>query len=201
MDRPISQVDLAVEGILRLVRERGLRSGDRLDPERELAVRLATSRTVVREALNRLVSEGLLTSRQGSGTYIADVDVAAITEVRLLLEPTAAGRAAQARTGEQARRLGALARELAGAVADRERFSAIDTEVHAVIAAACGNPVLSEQLRRLARTAALSRQVTSGSAALREATVRDVTALAAAVQRGDAAEARRAMRRHLRRLP
>jgi GntR family transcriptional repressor for pyruvate dehydrogenase complex len=98
MDRPISQVDLTVEGVLRLIRERALRSGDRLEPERELAARLATSRTVVREALNRLVSEGLLTSRQGSGTYIADVDVPAITEVRLLLEPAAAGRAAQART-------------------------------------------------------------------------------------------------------
>ena len=45
--------------------------GWRLPPERALAQRLAVSRTTVTQALDELRGEGLLRSRQGSGTYIA----------------------------------------------------------------------------------------------------------------------------------
>jgi GntR family transcriptional regulator len=44
---------------------------DALPPERDLAEEFAISRITVRKALDGLVSEGLLTRRQGSGTYVA----------------------------------------------------------------------------------------------------------------------------------
>jgi GntR family transcriptional regulator len=46
--------------------------GTALPTERELAERLATSRTTVRQALADLVTEGRLDRTQGSGTYIAE---------------------------------------------------------------------------------------------------------------------------------
>lgn len=46
--------------------------GTALPTERELADRLATSRTTVRQALAELVTEGRLDRTQGSGTYIAE---------------------------------------------------------------------------------------------------------------------------------
>lgn len=44
---------------------------DALPPERDLAGEFAVSRITVRKALDGLVDEGLLTRRQGSGTFVA----------------------------------------------------------------------------------------------------------------------------------
>lgn len=46
--------------------------GARLPAERELSVQLGVSRASLREAIQKLVSKGLLTSRQGGGTYVTD---------------------------------------------------------------------------------------------------------------------------------
>jgi GntR family transcriptional regulator len=48
-----------------------LKDGMALPPERELASRLGISRTTVRNALDELIARGLVTSRHGSGTYVA----------------------------------------------------------------------------------------------------------------------------------
>ena len=47
-----------------------LAAGERLPPSRELAARLAVSRTTVTEAYDRLLSEGFTESRTGSGTFV-----------------------------------------------------------------------------------------------------------------------------------
>src|SRR5258706_4991569 len=49
-----------------------LRPGDRLPPERELALRLGVSRPSIRAGLRSLIAMGILRARQGSGTYIAE---------------------------------------------------------------------------------------------------------------------------------
>ena len=45
--------------------------GDRLEPERDLALKLGISRNSVREGLRALELIGLLSSRQGSGNFIS----------------------------------------------------------------------------------------------------------------------------------
>jgi GntR family transcriptional repressor for pyruvate dehydrogenase complex len=49
-----------------------LRTGDRLSTEQQLALAHGVSRTVVREAVHQLKSQGLVRSRQGSGVFITD---------------------------------------------------------------------------------------------------------------------------------
>lgn len=56
-----------------LVLEGVLRVGDKLPGERELARRFDVSRPVLREALKELESRGLLVTRHGGGTFVADV--------------------------------------------------------------------------------------------------------------------------------
>lgn len=52
--------------------EGSLKPGDRLAPERELAQEMGVSRASLREAIQKLVSRGLLASRQGEGTFVTD---------------------------------------------------------------------------------------------------------------------------------
>jgi len=52
------------------IQKRVLRPEDALPAERELAEELEVSRITVRKAIDGLVQEGLLTRRQGSGTFV-----------------------------------------------------------------------------------------------------------------------------------
>jgi DNA-binding FadR family transcriptional regulator len=74
--RALSPRESTVDACGRSLREAVLagrfEQGVRLPPERELAVQLGVNRVTVRGALARLVTEGLLTVRQGSGYVVRD---------------------------------------------------------------------------------------------------------------------------------
>ncbi|WP_027414790.1 FadR/GntR family transcriptional regulator [Aneurinibacillus terranovensis] len=56
--------------INRIIKEDGLKAGDKLPSERELSDRLQVGRSSVREALRSLELLGLITTRRGEGTFI-----------------------------------------------------------------------------------------------------------------------------------
>ena len=60
----------------------------RLPTEQQLSERFGVSRTVVREAVSRLKSMGLLTSRQGAGVFVAPRDQARPQARRRRSRPT-----------------------------------------------------------------------------------------------------------------
>jgi DNA-binding FadR family transcriptional regulator len=64
--------ELVAEQILQLIAESNLRPGDRMPTENELAARLGTSRTVVREAVKILSAIGRVRAQKGRGLYVAD---------------------------------------------------------------------------------------------------------------------------------
>ncbi|AXE23382.1 GntR family transcriptional regulator [Streptomyces globosus] len=77
-----------------------LEPGARLTEE-QLARRYGVSRVPVREALRTLESEGFVTSRRHAGACVAEPteqEAADLLEMRMLLEPLAAARAARRRT-------------------------------------------------------------------------------------------------------
>ena len=63
---------LVAEEILQLIGELGLQPGDRMPTEKDLAARLDTSRTVVREAVKILSATGRVSAQKGRGLYVAD---------------------------------------------------------------------------------------------------------------------------------
>jgi DNA-binding FadR family transcriptional regulator len=64
--------ELVAERILQLIAELDLRPGDRMPTENELAGRMGTSRTVVREAVKILSALGRVRAHKGRGLYVAD---------------------------------------------------------------------------------------------------------------------------------
>ncbi|HEX2560431.1 GntR family transcriptional regulator [Phenylobacterium sp.] len=59
------------QAIREAIQNRVLTPDEALPPERDLAEEFAVSRITVRKALDGLVGEGLLTRRQGAGTFVA----------------------------------------------------------------------------------------------------------------------------------
>ncbi|WP_410575326.1 FadR/GntR family transcriptional regulator [Amycolatopsis sp. cmx-4-61] len=64
--------EVVAEQILRLIAELELRPGDRMPTENELAARMGTSRTVVREAVKILSAIGRVRAHKGRGLYVSD---------------------------------------------------------------------------------------------------------------------------------
>jgi len=61
-----------IERIKDYILQSGLRGGDRLPTEEELAQQLGVSRTAVREALRALEALGIVGARQGSGRFVRE---------------------------------------------------------------------------------------------------------------------------------
>jgi GntR family transcriptional repressor for pyruvate dehydrogenase complex len=171
--------------------------GDRLPPERDLADGLRLSRPTVREAIRRLTEAGMVESRRGSGTFVADVDFDAVFAVRLQLEPFAASLAAVHRSPAHLSLLTAGIQTLEAVLDSPEEFAAADLDLHRTIAAACANPVLEDLLERLSSLTQLSRGVTSTSERVRAVTLRQWRTLVRAVRNGNASAASSAMEIHL----
>ena len=64
--------DTIMDRLESMILEGALRPGERLPAERALAEKFGVSRPSLREAVQKLVAKGLLTSRQGGGNYVSD---------------------------------------------------------------------------------------------------------------------------------
>ena len=151
--------------------EGSLKPGDRLASERDLAVELGVSRPSLREAIQKLVSKGLLTTRHGGGTTVTDrleapfVDPwqqmldghptlqADLLEFRHMLEAQAAYLAAERATDADIERLDAAVAALDAVYASNDLSACIDTDVafHQAIAEAAHNVLIGHLTASLLR--------------------------------------------------
>ena len=79
VDRKVLSKQIA-EQLLEMLRERQLRPGDRLPPERELASMMQVSRPSLREALRALTIMNVLEVRQGAGTFVTSLETELLVE-------------------------------------------------------------------------------------------------------------------------
>ena len=145
-----------VEAIRREIGEGRLKPGDRLPGEQMLADTFKVSRNVVREAIARLRSDGVVQSRHGIGAFVvreaplpvlrveleASSDRAAYTnlfELRAMLEVQAAGLAATRGTATQHARISNAFAKMQGAEKWAETGVDADLEFHRAVALATGN--------------------------------------------------------------
>jgi DNA-binding GntR family transcriptional regulator len=123
--------------------------------EARLALELGIGRTPIREGLKKLEQDHLVVSFPRRGTFATRVDItdlADISELRQVLEPVAAARAARRAQPELRAELAAKAEQIAamdGDPTDPRALMEYDLEVHRLIYRAAGNPHIEETLVRL----------------------------------------------------
>lgn len=130
--------------------------GERLSVE-ALAREFDVSPTPIREALSRLEADGLVRKTHLRGFRVAPQqtrpEFESMFEVRALLEPHAAGRAAILATDRQRQQIAATEQAMASvdhsSGAGYQEFALLDAQFHQLIAEASGNSIISETLERL----------------------------------------------------
>jgi GntR family transcriptional repressor for pyruvate dehydrogenase complex len=206
------------EALVVSIRDGQLPSGERLPTESALVQRFGVSRTVVREALSRLKTMGLVESRQGSGAFVknrvqSSVDQLVLTpdgsvnaviqmvEMRRALEAESAALAAARRTPADIKSIKEKIATLDRAVASGGDGVAEDVAFHTAIATAANNPFLLATLAYLNQFLRDATRVTRANESTRSdfaQQVRDEHAqIVRSIEAGDAAAARLAGAMHM----
>lgn len=172
--------------------------------EGEVADAVSVSRTPVREAFLQLAAEEVLELYPKRGALVASVSATQLREVltaRLVIEPWAG--AVVARRKDRSQTVKALREFTAEALAalahdDDRAFREADREFHQCLMSAAGNHLIATFY-----TSLQDRQARGGSLAVRtdpqraEQSMAQHTAIADAIERGDAAGAAEAVRAHI----
>ncbi len=185
-------------------------SGERLTID-VLARDLGVSQTPVREALTRMEAGGVVVRTHLAGYRVAPEltrsQFEELVEVRLLLEPAAAGRAARSMTPAAVAALAELAAEMASVQQPSDdgdagtrgyaAFAGLDARFHDAVAVGSGNSVLRDCLKQLHTHLKLFRL--AGGDNVRSEAVHEHGAVLDAIAAGDPEAAAGAMRRHVER--
>jgi GntR family transcriptional regulator, rspAB operon transcriptional repressor len=169
--------------------------------EPELAKEFGVSKTPVREALQRLVAQSYITVLPKKGYLIRTMglpDVLELVEMRTVLEPHLAARAARGRNGLEAMKQ-ELVRQRELLQSDPEASIASGRAFHESLAAEAGNSRMLDALLRCMTEMGRAYNVVPGAQShLRsEEEVWEHEAIYAAVAAGDPEAARQAMLDHL----
>lgn len=202
-----SVTDAAYSGILDLVLSHDLRPGERTSVNL-LAERLGLGRMPVKEAINRLQSEGLLSVKGRSGTTVTTIDAVAAVHMfalRRALEDFAAEIAANDVTAAELAQIRTLLKEMRSASIDAPhrpgagpRFVKANAAFHTLVVGAAHNPFLDRAYARLQLQFQIVSYLTQRGQDLEAAGRRQAEheEIAAALAAGDAKALRDAQRRH-----
>jgi len=201
------------EQITTWVQEAGLKAGDRLPPERELAVDLGVSRATLSQALVALEVVGVVAVRHGDGTVLtgdspATVPVVAairahadrlpeIIDARDALETKLAALAAERRVDDD---LAAIQEALDAMRVDIEnggRGVEADEMFHHAVTQAAHSPLLSEMMATLAPLILETRIESLSQPGRPTNSLKGHQRVADAIAAGDATRAARAMHEHI----
>ena len=189
--------------VVDMLMTRELPPGSRVNID-ELSRTLGVSPTPVREALARVESDGLLTKEVQRGYTVAPLlglpQLRDLLDLRMLIEPAAAGRAATRATAPETRALRTVARSTgkggAGNTPGAGRIDMTsDARFHEMLATLSGNPLIPEMLSRMRSHVHIYRL--SFPVGEDTVTLPEHLAIVDAIGRGDAQGAEHAMRLHL----
>ncbi|MHB1315778.1 MAG: FadR/GntR family transcriptional regulator [Christensenellales bacterium] len=198
-----------------LIKNGTLKPGDKLPPERELALSLNVSRTAIREALRSLEMMGFIESKVGEGTYIRQITmnnvidpffsilsqdeklILELYEVRFVLDVEIARLAAKRITPEKIEKIQQALNLMEAEVESGGKGIKGDDAFHAELANATENQVMIDIIRMCSDILSTARQATLDIPGHNLRALADHKGIFEAVQAGDEIKAANAMREHL----
>ncbi len=206
---------VVADKIQNLIAEEGIKPGERLAPERDLATRLSVSRASLREALIALELSGVVEVRGGSGVYVREAEPLQtdlpeagpgpfeVLSARRMIEAEVAAIAAKVATDAAIDEILRAVQEMEKHHANYESNESLDRNFHLAIARATGNSALVgviqylwDQRGRLWHKLKEHFQTEE----LRQLTLQDHRNILEAIAAHDPAAAKKAMRAHLERV-
>ena len=199
----------------RIVVEKGLRPGEKLPNEVELAGELGVSRATLREAIRTLTAQGVLEVRRGKGTFVSaaveemdDFGFSALErvrgqlrdlfELRSIFEPRAAALACQRATEEELANILARGEEVERCIRAGEDRVRADRAFHAAIVRGAHNEFLVRLLPLIDQAVSAALRAGEHQQQLAEDTCRDHALLMEFFRRRDGEGAGYAMAIHMR---
>src|SRR3989442_15441500 len=193
----------------------GLKTGDRLRTERELAEKFVVSRTSVREALRALESLGFVEIRPGEGTFVREMSVDSLVgplalvmtaqreaigelfEARRVLEPAIASLAASRATPEEVQEMQRILDDQAREIGAGKTGLAQDAAFHAAIGTAAHNRAITRIAHAVMDLLTQSREESLNTPGRPTRSHQDHRRILQAIARRNATAARQAMLDHL----
>lgn len=201
--------------IQRMIGDGLLRPGDKLPPERELTEMFQVSRSSLRDAIRALEIMGLVEPRQGEGTVVRDLSpdslinplstmlirkrqmVGELLELRKIIEPPLAARAAAKATSEDLASLEDILKRQKEKVDRGELAVEEDSEFHYAVALAARNGVILRVLDVFMDLLRESRERSLQVEGRLQKSFAGHQQILKAISKRDTAAAETAMRRHI----
>jgi GntR family transcriptional repressor for pyruvate dehydrogenase complex len=193
-----------------------LNPGERLPSEEKLCEQFGVSRTVIREAIQQLRGRGMLRTLKGSGSYIADPNLGALSsaletysvlseddsflqliDFRILIETECARLAAQYAGERDLTEINENLDAMTASKGDREHFSKADIAFHLSIAKASRNSIYLTVLTGLERRCIEYASTNRGDGDWYANVISTHQKIYHAIADGQQDAAAQAMRRHL----
>ncbi|MBB6735952.1 FadR/GntR family transcriptional regulator [Cohnella zeiphila] len=175
--RPMKSSEWVLSDLRKRIEDGVLSPGEKLASVVELSAQFGVGRSTVREALSALKAMGMLTIRQGGGTFVSAAPLAGVSaastahpgaaepaswvaraqtlrhilDVRRILETGCAALAAKRRTDEDLARLAESLSVMERCLDDESASEQADVRFHEQIAAAASNPVLGDWMSSLSQ--------------------------------------------------
>jgi len=199
----------------------GLRPGDRLGREEDLARQFGVSRPTLREALRLLSSSHLVRASKGpgGGIFVAatpeegigrtvsasvasmletqSITIDELLETRMLFEVPLVGLAAQRATDEEIAQLKAVIAEAESRPHDAALVGQVDERLHGLISQIAGNRLAAAFTAWVVEVLQPPLRALVAPAVVESVIVEQHRDIVRAIERGDPAAAERAMREHL----
>lgn len=193
------------------IAEGTLQPGDQLPGHRDLAANYGVSLGSAREAISMLIGDGLVETRAGRGTFVAEASrlpagVAApvtreemeeLIEARELLGLSIVAMAAERASAEQVARLREAVERMQAVVADADAYPEADVEFQLAVAEAAGNRFLLNAMQDIRSLMRRDMELSAGVGIRRfgslQFSVDAHRALVEAIEAGDPDEARKAL--------
>jgi DNA-binding GntR family transcriptional regulator len=200
-DLLVSAQEAAHAKLREMIFSGALRAGQALRQE-EIARRLGLSRLPVREALNRLTTEGLVELKPRRGFYVVSLksdEIEDIFEIRAMLEARAGELATERRTTEDADAVDHLVELLDAAVGSNkglDDYALLNEQFHERFYQSCNRKYLRRQIRMLRDAVAPLIHVLASETGELQRAQDEHRQMAGSFRRGDSIRVAELCRRH-----